>query len=201
MILILCLLLLPVSVLAQTSMPVDSLYYRSDFHYAQEEIDEKLLNSPQVILLLERHKAQKHSNTFFTNLSFHLTYSPFEELIPESRLIWIGFNIPLGKIFQNTKELDAAELNMLLVSSKLQSRQLMKQRREILEGLELDIKMYRTAALKLQKSEVELSVKQMSSDEVMSAGDSLSQLLVQIRKKRFEVRLTEDKLKALIGEL
>lgn len=200
-ILALLLLFVPLRTFAQDDADMSAFQYHSDFRYTLADIDSLLVRSPQFVLLAERIKNRNRQDSFLRSLSFHLTYSPFDEVVPEPRKIWIGVNIPVGKIFLCNAELDSAELMAAMVALKLQARELWKQREEMLEELGLEIQKYKTAEIKLQKAQVSLSVRQASEDDVLETQDSLAGLLTQIRKKKLDIKLTEDRLKALIGKL
>lgn len=198
---LLFLLLVPLRTSGQATDMSDTLFYYSDFSYSLADIDSLLLQSPQVVLLSEQIKARNEKDSFLRSLSFHLTYSPFEGLVPDSRQVGFGFTLPLGKLFQDSMNLDKAELESALSALRVKARELMKQREELLTEMELEIQRYKTALLKLQKTEIALSINQASSDELLQAQDSLAELLASIKKKKLEIHFVEDQLEALVGKL
>lgn len=205
-VLFLCLALFPFRTYGQDRadmlMSADSLAYHSDFCYTQAELDSLLLLSPQIVLFHERIRTRNRQASFWRSITLHLTYDPLSEDIPQTiPKLWFGFRLPVGQLFQDTERLDEAELAVALLALRLQGRELMRQRQELLAELELEIQRYRTSILKLRKTQVSLTVNQTSSDEVLEAQDQLAERLISIRKKKLSIRLVEDRINALIGGL
>ena len=201
MIALLCLILIPLRTWGQDTDMSDTLFYYSNFRFTLADIDSMLHFSPQVVLLSEQIKVRNEKDSFLRSLSFQLAYSPFEGLVPDSRQVGFGFTFPLGKLFQNSMNLDRAEYESALSALRVKARELMKQREELRIELELEIQRYKTALLKLQKMGIALSINQASSDELLQAQDSLAELLASIKKKKLEIHFVEDQLRAQIGGL
>lgn len=173
----------------------------SDFRYTLADLDSLVRRSPQVVLLKEQIRVRNEQGVFWRSISLHMTYNPVREDAPAFQPNgWLGFSLPMGRLFQNTRRLDEAELAVVVQNIRVQARELMAQREELLVELGLAVQQYQTARLKAQKAEVSLAVHQTSSDAVLEARDALVERLAAIQKTKLSIRLVEDRLKALIGE-
>jgi hypothetical protein len=191
----------PVSGQETMSVSVDSLLYHSEFNYTQAQIDSLLWQSPEMLLLREHIRHRNIKDSFLSRTSVQLRYDPFNDVDERTAgKLWISLSLPL-RLFQDVTRLDHAELALKAMELKLKTRELMKQREELLVELQSDIQHYTTLLVKLHKTEIALSVSQSSRDEVLDAKDHLAELLTSITKKKLEIRLIEDYLKALIGDL
>jgi hypothetical protein len=165
-------------------------------------IDSLIWRAPEVVLLKEKIRVRNEAAAFWRGISLHLTHDLLFEEVPDLvPRAWVGFRLPIGQVFQPTHRLDEAELAVVVQDLKVRARELMKEREELLVELELAVQQYQTALLKAQKREVALEVHQASSDAVLEARDALAERLAAIQKIKLSIRLVEDRLKALIGEL
>jgi hypothetical protein len=180
----------------------ESLHFQSDFFYAQAQLDSLIINSPRIIFLKEQIQERNKRESFWRNISFHMTYNPVPDPnIEESSWVGLGARISLGALFADTQKLDRVEIDAFSAELKIKTRELMKQRQELLFELQMEIQLYQTALMKLRKTEISLQVQQTSSDDVLDAKDNLARHLTVIRKHKSTLHLIEDHLKILIGEL
>jgi len=184
------------------SAEADTLGYLSDFRYTLADMDSLVDRSPQVLVLKERIRVRNEQDSFWKRISLHVTYNPVQEDAPSFRPSgWVGFSLPVGRLFSDTKRLDEMEMSAVVQDLKIQARDLMRQRSTLMVELELAIQKYRTALMKAQKTEVSLAVQETSSDAMLEARDLAAERLADIRETKLAIQLVEDQLKALIGEL
>ena len=181
---------------------VDTLGYQSDFRYTLADMDSLIERSPQVLVVRERIRVRNSEDSFWKRISLHVTYDPIQEDAPAFRPSgWVGFSLPVGRLFSDTRRLDDMEVAATVRELKIQARDMMNQRDALLVELELEVQKYQTAAMKARKTEVSLAMQETSSDAVLEAQDLVAERLADIRKTKLSIHLVEARLKALIGEL